>query len=263
MATGCLVTSNCRLAPVPRLRRKRQRGSIVRCPAATPRWCATGCWWQPVRALEWLPQETILFDRCVVDRRLDVELADDARFLAVESLVFGRAAMGEQVGQAWLRDGIRIRRDGRWLLHESVRLDGEVDAALRRPAIAGGARAMATLVHVAPDAETASGRRAGRVCRCGRRSGRQCWNGMLVARILARDAAVLRRVVVATYLSCARVARCRVSGCAEGERMDPVDGVGRKREAQSARTCDDGRRFAGPPYGYLTVSPMIGHEARP
>ena len=149
-------------------------GSIVRCPAATPRWCATGCMVAAGACAEWLPQETILFDRCAVDRRLDVELADDAWFLGVESLVFGRAAMGEQVRQAWLRDGIRIRRDGRWLLHDAVRLDGEVDAALRRPAIAGGARAMATLVHVAPDAEAASGRRAVRVCRCGRRSGRQC-----------------------------------------------------------------------------------------
>ena len=64
-------------------------------------------------ALEWLPQETILFDRCALDRRLHVDLAADACFLAVETLVFGRAAMGEQVRQAWLRDLIRVRRDGR------------------------------------------------------------------------------------------------------------------------------------------------------
>ena len=61
-------------------------------------------------ALEWLPQETILFDRCALDRRLHVDLAADARFLAVETLVFGRAAMGERVRQGWLRDLIRVRR---------------------------------------------------------------------------------------------------------------------------------------------------------
>src|SRR5207344_2489858 len=43
-------------------------------------------------AAEWLPQETILFDRCAVRRHLRVELAADAWFLGVESLVFGRAA---------------------------------------------------------------------------------------------------------------------------------------------------------------------------
>lgn len=114
--------------------------------------------------------------------------------------------MGEQVGQAWLRDGIRIRRDGRWLLHKSVRLDGEVDAALRRPAIAGGARAMATLVHVAPDAETGLDDVRSAFADADVEAGASSWNGMLVARILARDAAVLRRVVVAT-LSVLRACR--------------------------------------------------------
>ena len=50
---------------------------------------------EPGAALEWLPQETILFDRCALDRRLDIHLAPDAWFLGVESLVFGRAAMDE------------------------------------------------------------------------------------------------------------------------------------------------------------------------
>jgi urease accessory protein len=147
--------------------------------------------------LEWLPQETILFDRCAVDRRLDVDLADDAWFLGVESLVFGRAAMGERVTQAWLRDGIRVRRGGHWLLHDAVRLDGEVDTALQRAPIAGGGRAVATLVHVAPNAEAAlDGVRAALSDTMGE-AGVSAWNGMLVARILAADSAVLRRAVIA------------------------------------------------------------------
>ncbi len=105
-------------------------------------------------AAEWLPQETILFDRCAVDRRLQVELAKDAWFLGVESLVFGRAAMGEVVERASLQDRIEIRRGGRLLLHDAIRMDGEVAATLHRSAVADGARAMATLVHVAQDAES-------------------------------------------------------------------------------------------------------------
>jgi urease accessory protein len=147
--------------------------------------------------LEWLPQETILYDRCAVDRRLDVDVADGAWFLGVESLVFGRAAMGERVTQAWLRDGIRVRRDGRWLLHEAVRLEGEVDAALQRAPIAGGARAMATLVHVAPDAEAALDGVRAALTDSRDEAGVSAWNGMLVARILAPDGAALRRSVIA------------------------------------------------------------------
>ncbi len=137
-------------------------------------------------AAEWLPQETILFDRCAVRRRLHIELADDAWFLGVESLVFGRAAMGEVVEHASLRDVYEVRRGGRLLLHDAIRLEGEVAATLRRPAIADGARAVATLVYVASDAETMLDPLRGLGI------GASAWDGMLIARMLATDGATLR-----------------------------------------------------------------------
>jgi urease accessory protein len=144
-------------------------------------------------AAEWLPQETILFDRCAVRRHLRVELAADAWFLGVESLVFGRAAMGEVVEQASLRDVIEVRRGGRLLLHDAIRLEGEVAATLQRSAIADGARAVATIVHVGPDAEAAldSVRAASPKCNA------SAWDGMLIVRMLAADSASLRSAVIA------------------------------------------------------------------
>ena len=47
--------------------------------------------------LAWLPQETILFDRARVSRRIDIDLADSASLLLCEIVVFGRAAMGERM----------------------------------------------------------------------------------------------------------------------------------------------------------------------
>src|ERR1700690_1059772 len=147
-------------------------------------------------AAEWLPQETILFDRCSLERRLVVDLAADAWFLGVEMLVFGRAAMGERVVSARLRDLIQVRRGGNLLLHDAIRLDGEVDRIMQRTAIAGGARAVATVVHVAPDAEAQVD--AVRAAGDGVADfGVSAWNGMLIARILADDGAAARRAVVA------------------------------------------------------------------
>ena len=145
----------------------------------------------PGGAAEWLPQEAILFDRCSVRRRLRVDLAEDAWFLAVESLVFGRAAMGEMVERGSLRDTVEVRRSGRLLLRDSIRLNGAIAAALQRPAIANGARAVATVVHVAPDAEAMLGlvRAASPMC------GASAWDGMLIARLLAADGASLRAAV--------------------------------------------------------------------
>jgi urease accessory protein len=136
--------------------------------------------------LGWLPQETILFDRCVVRRRLQVELAESARFLGIESLVFGRAAMGEVVDRGSLNDTIELRRGGRLLLRDSIRLEGNVAAMLGRKAIADRARAVATVVYVAPDTEAML-----EALRC-LRIGASAWDGMLIARMLGADGAALR-----------------------------------------------------------------------
>ena len=136
-----------------------------------------------------------MFDGFALDRRLEVNLAADACFLGVETIVFGRAAMGERVRQGWLQDVIRVRRGDELLLHDAVRLDGDVDAIMRRPAVGGGARAVATVIQVAPDLEPKVNavRRALEAAD----AGASVWNGMLVARILGPDGAFVRRIVVA------------------------------------------------------------------
>jgi urease accessory protein len=141
--------------------------------------------------LEWLPQETILFDRCALDRRLEVQVAADARFLSVETLVFGRVAMGETVQQAWLRDLIEVRRNGALVLHDAVRMDGAINTILERTATGNGARALATVVCVAPDAERSL--EPVRLALGTAEGGASAWNGMLIARILGPDSACVRR----------------------------------------------------------------------
>ncbi len=147
-------------------------------------------------ALEWLPQETILFNHSALDRRLEVDLAADGRFLGVETIVFGRAAMGETVRQGWLRDLIRVRRGEELLLHDAIRLDGDIAAVLGRPAIGGGASVVATMVYVAPDAGAKL--EAVRDALGPAEAGVSVWNGMMVARIVGANSASVRAAVVAT-----------------------------------------------------------------
>ena len=148
---------------------------------------------EPGAAAEWLPQETILFDGTRLNRGLDVDMPADGWFLGVESLVFGRAASGETLRRGSLRDTIRIRRAGRLLLHDAVRLAGDIAALLARPGVAAGAGAVATIVYVAPDADDRLP--AVRAALDGSESGASAWDGMLLARLLAPDGAALRRIV--------------------------------------------------------------------
>jgi urease accessory protein len=145
-------------------------------------------------ALDWLPQETILFDHSALDRRLEIDLAPDAAFLGIETLVFGRLAMHEVIRHGQVRDLIRVRRGGDLLLHDSIRLDGDIHGQLARSAIGAGAHVLATLVHVAPNAESRlDGVRA--VLGSGE-AGASAWNGILVARVLGHGSAEVRRTVI-------------------------------------------------------------------
>jgi urease accessory protein len=154
-------------------------------------------------AAEWLPQETILFDGSALDRVLEVNIAGGGSFLGVETLVFGRTAMGETVRTARLSDTIRIRRDGRLVLHDAVRLNGEVAAVLDRPAVAQGGRAIATIVLAAQGAREQLDSLREALSNTPAEAGASAWNGLLVGRIVAADGACLRAAIVAG-LECLR-----------------------------------------------------------
>ena len=107
---------------------------------------------EPGGSLVWAPQETLLFDPAALERRLDADVAADASLMIFESAVFGRLASGETDIAARLYDRWRIRRAGRLVFAEALRL-ADAAATLDRPAVGAGARAIATILCVAPDAE--------------------------------------------------------------------------------------------------------------
>lgn len=148
----------------------------------------------PGGRLDWLPQETILFDRARLVRRFEADLAPDASLLVAEIAVLGRAARGERLEQALFEDRWRIRRDGRLVYADSLRLDGAVSDLMARAATGGGARALATLLDLAPGAEARldEARTLLDALPAGVEAGASAWNGHLAVRMLAPAIAPLR-----------------------------------------------------------------------
>ncbi|WP_299639593.1 urease accessory protein UreD [Devosia sp.] len=141
--------------------------------------------------LDWLPQETILFEGARLDRSLDVDLAPDASFFAIEAILLGREAMGETARSARLRDNWRIRRNGRLIHAEATRLGGEAD---ERDGISllAGANAFATLLYVGADAEQKLGRVREKLTG---EAGASVIGERLVVRALAASGLALRRII--------------------------------------------------------------------
>ncbi len=142
--------------------------------------------------VDWLPQETILFDGGRLRRSLSVDMSEDATFLAIEPLVFGRTAMGETVDDGFISDQWRVRRGGELVYADALRVDGQIAATLRADAALAGACACASLLYCAPDAEDQIDAVRAALLDDG---GASTWNGLLVARLVARDGATLRKTL--------------------------------------------------------------------
>ncbi|MGE0515065.1 MAG: urease accessory protein UreD [Hyphomicrobiaceae bacterium] len=141
---------------------------------------------EPGGRLDWLPQQTILYAGARLERSIEVDVAADARLLMVEVTTFGRPESQEGLSPASLNDQWRVRRDGQLVYAEAVRLSGELAATLDRPAIAGGARAAALVLLIAPDAsDLVEPLRCAIECD-GCETGVTAWNGLLAARALAK-----------------------------------------------------------------------------
>jgi urease accessory protein len=154
--------------------------------------------------LEWLPQETILFDGARLRRRLRVDAAVQARLLAADMLVFGRRARGERFQSGFLFDRWEVRIGRRLVWADALRLAPEPGALLDAPFGFAGAGSFATCIYVAPNA----GDRVGLARELAEspevRSSATCVGPVLIVRWLAADPASVRR---ALQQFCARFRR--------------------------------------------------------
>jgi urease accessory protein len=150
--------------------------------------------------LVWLPQETILFDRARLSRRIDVDMAAGASLLMAEAVVLGRSAMGEAMNVGFFADRWRVRREGELVFADTAWLEGAIAARLIEPACADAGIAIATVL-IAPggDAELASVRALGETLLGGFMGevGISAWNGFALARLCAKDGAALRHDLIA------------------------------------------------------------------
>lgn len=142
--------------------------------------------------LDWLPQETILFQGAHLCRETTIDLAGDATLLMVEIVVLGRRAMGETVSSAHLSDRRRITRQGRPQWCEAMEITPE---ALAAPSLAvlGGAWAVATLALLTQGAESAAASLQALPPEPGVTSAASGWNGRTLLRATAPDLWPLKR----------------------------------------------------------------------
>ena len=138
-------------------------------------------------SLEWLPQETIVFEGARLKRRTVAEVEPGGSLLACEMVVLGRAASGETFTKGLVLDSWSVRRTARLAWTDTLRVEGQTPAG----AGFGTANALATMIGVwdepQPQFEKA---RALLEQATDVRAGVTLVNGVMVARLLGEATAV-------------------------------------------------------------------------
>lgn len=168
----------------------------------------------PGATLDWLPQETILFDGGRLDRSIDIDMAPDARLVALETLVLGRAAMGETVTTGLVSDQWRLRRGGRLVHAEALRADGDLARAASGIATLAGGRALATILVAAPGAaDRCETTRQLLIQEADVASGVSTKPDLLMIRLLSDDPRPLRAALIRLLMTLRGTALPRVWSC--------------------------------------------------
>jgi len=107
-----------------------------------------------VAKLAWLPQETIVFNWGRLCRETEIELSSTAEVLALEWLVLGRTAHGEDMVGGHITDSWRVKKDDRLIWADSFRITDEIFAHLHREPLLSNCRAVGTLIYSGPDTDT-------------------------------------------------------------------------------------------------------------
>jgi len=103
--------------------------------------------------LAWLPQETIVFNGGRMRRNTDIEIYRGAELLALEWLVLGRTARGEEMVHGHIADGWQVKIDGRLIWADRLRVTDDVFPRTRSRALLADFKAIGTLIYFGPDAE--------------------------------------------------------------------------------------------------------------
>lgn len=146
--------------------------------------------------LDWLPQETILFERSNMARKTVVELGREAEFLMVETIVLGRAAMGEVIDNSTFSDWREVRRSGAIQWVEPFGFDARVLANRKSAVTLSDAHAFATIALFSQGAEDAIG-----PIRTAAEGGIEtevaasAWNGRVIVRLRAHDLLPLHKTL--------------------------------------------------------------------
>ena len=142
--------------------------------------------------VSWLPLETIFFNGGKLRRRINIELAAKSSFLGIETIIFGRKAMGEKVIKGNLDDAWQIYQNGTLVYSDFNRISGNISKKLSHKLVMRGNCILCNIVFVGKKIKTYKRKILNNIPDSKHMAGVSIVNGVLLLKVLAKDISDIR-----------------------------------------------------------------------
>jgi urease accessory protein len=135
-----------------------------------------------------------VFDRASINRQTEIEISSGAELLALEWLILGRAAHGEEMVGGCIIDSWRVKKDGQLVWADTFRATDDTFSHLHRTALLSDSHAIGMLIYFGPHGDAWLKALCETVPRLSCQCAATSVAGLIILRFAAKEASDLRRV---------------------------------------------------------------------
>tara|TARA_A100001011_G_C14232161_1_gene809345 strand:- start:102 stop:1061 length:960 start_codon:yes stop_codon:yes gene_type:complete len=141
----------------------------------------------PNSSISWMPLETIFFNGGKLRRRINIDLKTNSNFLGIETLIFGRKAMGEIVNSGELDDAWQIYKDNKLLYSDFNKIKGNINKKIFKSFVLKGNNIFCNIVYTGKKIRIYEKKILSYANKSKYFLGASVVNGVLLLKILAKD----------------------------------------------------------------------------
>ena len=145
--------------------------------------------------VSWIPLETIFFNGANLRRRINIDLVSKSNFLGIETIIFGREAMGEKVEKGLLDDAWQIYKNGKLLYSDFNRISGNINKKLSNALIMKGNNIFCNIIFIGRKIKTYEKKILRYIADSEFFSGVSIVNGVLLLKILVKNINEIRNFI--------------------------------------------------------------------
>jgi urease accessory protein len=142
--------------------------------------------------ISWMPLETIFFNGGKLRKRINIDIEKNSNFLGVETMIFGRQAMGEVINNGELDDAWQVNKGGKLIYSDFNRISGNINKKINNSFILMGNKVFCNIIYTGKKIKLYAKNITKYLNKSKYFAGVSIVNGVLLLKVLAKDIIEIR-----------------------------------------------------------------------